>query len=299
MGRENSTRRHTQLIRLIFLQINFFWDRPLRIPIHFVPVYDQAMLAQPDYNPLIVMARPRTVRFPPTILLLFCLLIGLHGCAGQEIQRKDGLKSVRGFSSANLVKSDIDMMAEMNQSAAIKSLKLLSDKLYRRNPQEFRKSGMDSAEAASARIFSQIPHWANASLPPPDWEAQFNLAFLEGYSGDRVQAFITALTSMVMASYDYKTALFLHDALSAQKLYNSARNVEVAVWKLSNAKHPGGAKVLISNSMDGEAANLSFEREFGKLIALQDLLAVVVEDKSNRSISRVFQNVATFIFLPI
>jgi len=257
------------------------------------------MLAQPVYNSGIDLAWPFKVRFHPTILLLFTLLIGLYGCSGQEIQRKDGLKSVRTFNSANLAKSDIDMMAELNQEAVIKSLKLLSDKLYRRNPQEFRKSGLESAEAASARIFSQIPNWANASLPPPDWEAQFNLAFLEGYTGDRVQAFITALTSMLMASYDYKTALFLHDALSAQKLYNSARNVEIAVWKLSNAKQSGGSKFLISNSMDGEIANLSFEREFGKLIALQDLLAVVIEDKSNRSISRVFQNVATFIFLPI
>jgi hypothetical protein len=257
------------------------------------------MPARPDYNTDIDLAWPNKVRAHPTILLLFFLLIGLHGCAGQQIQRKDGSKSARAFNSANLAKSDIDMMAELNQSAAINSLQRLSEKLYRRNPQEFRKSGLDSAEAATARIFSQIPNWANASLPPPDWEAQFNLAFLEGYSGDRVQAFITALTSMLMAAYDYKTALFLHDDLSAQKLYNSARNIEVAVWKLSNAKQTSGAKFLISNSMDGEVANLSFEREFGKLIALQDLLAVVVEDKSNRSISRVFQNVATFIFLPI
>jgi hypothetical protein len=51
--------------------------------------------------------------------------------------------------------------------------------------------------------------------------------------------------------------------------------------------------------MDGEVANLSFEREFGKLIAQQDLLALILEDRSNRSISRVFQNAAAFAFLPL
>jgi hypothetical protein len=51
--------------------------------------------------------------------------------------------------------------------------------------------------------------------------------------------------------------------------------------------------------MEGEVQNLAFEREFGKLIAQQDLLALLIEDRSNRSISRVFQNAASFAFLPI
>jgi len=233
-----------------------------------------------------------------TVIALL-LLIALTGCASQEIQRKNGVSSARSFSAANLAKSDADMMAEMNQREALKSLKLLTDKLYRRNPHEFRKSGLESAEAASARIFEQIPKWAESPLSQANWEENFKLAFLEGYSGDRVQAFMSALTSMLMASYNHKTEFFLAETLSAQKLYNSARNIEVAVWKLSNAKLPNGAKILLSNSMEGDVANLSFEREFGKLIAQQDLMALIIEDKTNRSISRVFQNVATFVFLPI
>jgi hypothetical protein len=187
----------------------------------------------------------------------------------------------------------------MTQREALKSLKLLTEKLYRRNPQEFRKSGQATAEDASAHIFEQIAKWPESSLRQANWEERFKLAFLDGYSGDRVQAFMSALTCMLMASYDHKTEFFLTDSLSAQKLYNSARNIEVAVWKLSSAKLPGGMKFLISNSMEGDAPNLSFEREFGKLIAQQDLMALIIEDKSNRSISRAFQNVATFVFLPI
>ena len=229
----------------------------------------------------------------------FLLLVSLTGCTSQEIQRKDGAKSVRTFKAANLAKSEVDMLAEINQREGLKSLRLISEKLYRRNPQEYRKSGHTSAAAACDHIFGLIPHWVDKSQPFPNWEENFKLTFVADFSGDRVQTFMTALISMMMASYDHKTDFFLTDALSAQKLYNSARNLEVAVWKLSNTKLPSGAAMLISNSMDGEIANLSFEREFGKLIAQQDLLALILEDRSNRSISRVFQNAAAFAFLPL
>lgn len=227
------------------------------------------------------------------------LLALLSGCASQEIQHKDGSKSARSFTLANLAKNDVDMLTELSQRELLRSLKLLTEKLYRRNPQEYRKSGFENAENATARIFDEVPKWATSPLAKLNWEENFKLAFLEGYGGDRVYAYMSALTTMLMASYNDKTEFFLPDELSAQKLYNSARNIEVAVWKLSNAKQASGAKFLISNSMDGEIQNLSFEREFGKIIAQQDLLALLVEDKSNRSISRVFQNAATFAFLPI
>jgi hypothetical protein len=230
-------------------------------------------------------------------VLMFLLL--LTGCAGQEIQRKDGSSTARSFSMTNLAKSDVDMVTEISQREMIRSLKLLTEKFYRRNPQEFRKSGFENAETAATRIFEQIPKWTESPLAGLNWEENFKLAFLEGYSGDRVYAYMSALTTMLMASYNHKTEFFLTDELSAQKLYNSARNIEVAVWKLSNARTSTGGKFLISNSMDGEIQNLTFEREFGKLIAQQDLMALLIEDKSNRSISRVFQNAAAFAFLPI
>jgi hypothetical protein len=230
-------------------------------------------------------------------VLLFPLL--LFGCANTGIQRKDGSSSVREFSVANLAKNDADILTEITQREILKSLKLLTEKFYRRNPQEYRKSGHESVEAATARLFDEVPKWAASPLARLNWEESFKLAFLEGYSGDRVYAFMSALTTMLMAAYNHKTAFFLPDELSAQKFYNSARNIEVVVWKLSNARLGNGGKYLISNSMDGEAQNLSFEREFGKLIALQDGLALFMEDRSNRAISRVFQSATTFVFLPI
>ena len=230
--------------------------------------------------------------------LLLCLVL-ISGCANQGIQRKDGSSSARGFAVSNLVKNDADILTEITQRELLKGLRLLTEKLYRRNPQEYRKSGHESVEAATAQLFDHLPKWSESPLARLNWDEIFTLAFLEGYTGDRVHAFMSALTTMLMASYNHKTEFFLPDELSAQKFYNSARNIEVAVWKLSSARLGNGGKYLISNSMEGEAQNLSFEREFGKLIALQDTLALFMEDRSNRAISRVFQSATTFVFLPI
>ncbi|MDD5388130.1 MAG: hypothetical protein PHD37_02220 [Gallionellaceae bacterium] len=233
-----------------------------------------------------------------SLSLLLAVLL-LSGCANQDIKRKDGSKSAREFSVANLAKSDVDVACELAQRETLKSLRLLTEKLYKRNPQEYRKAGMESVDAATARLFDELPKWPESHLAKLNWEESFKLTFLEGYTGDRVYAFMSALTSMVMASYEHKSQFYVTDELSAQKLYNSARNVEIAVWKLSNAKLPSGAKYLVTNTLDGEIANLSFEREFGKLIADQDLLAQLIEDRSNRAITRTIQGVASFVFLPI
>jgi hypothetical protein len=226
-------------------------------------------------------------------------VLALTGCAGQQIQRKDGTVTEREFSVANLAKSDVDMISELTQREVIKSLKLVTEKLYKRNPQEFRKAGLESVEAAMARIFDHLDKGKDSPIALMNWQDNFGVAFQDAYSGDRVFAFMSALTGMVMASYDYKTAFYLTDRLEPQKLYNSARNIEVAVWKLSNAKLANGNKALLTNSIEGDVQNLSFEREFGKMIAQQDMLALILEDRSNRTITRAIQNAAAFRFLPI
>ena len=45
--------------------------------------------------------------------------------------------------------------------------------------------------------------------------------------------------------------------------------------------------------------NLSFEREFGKMIAYQDAMARIAAQRTNRTIRRAVQTLATAVFLPI
>lgn len=239
-------------------------------------------------------------RYPPALLaILLAGLALLVGCAGSPIKRPDGQQTSRPFVLDNIVKSDVDMVTELTQREVMAGLRRLTVKLYRRNPQEYRKAGFDSAEAAVARIFGQLPRWRESGLRGVDWAESLRLAFTENYTGDRVHAYMLALTVMTMSAYDHRTEFYLTDELNAQSLYNSARNLEAAIWKLSRARMADGTPFLLSNSLDDENRNISFEREFGKLIAQQDLLALIVEDKSNRAINRVIHNVASFILLPV
>ena len=91
------------------------------------------------------------------------------------------------------------------------------------------------------------------------------------------------------------------DELEAQKFYNSARNVEIAAWKLANARDAAGNLLLLSNEMNVPplASNLSFEREFGKMIGHLDVFTIALADRGNRTISRVAQTIASAVFLPV
>jgi hypothetical protein len=208
-------------------------------------------------------------------------------------------KSVSGFDPNQLAKSDIDRVAEAHQREVFASLKLLAEKLYRRNPREWKKGGQAGPEAAVARIFEDNHGWVFRELDGKRGTDAIHLAFREDFAGDRVLAFVAGLGGMVQTAFNDKTELFLLDDLDPQALFNAARNVEIAVWKLSSATMPGGEPYLLSNESAGPVKNLSFEREFGKIINSLDLLSKIIADKSNRIVAKVFQNVATAIFLPV
>jgi hypothetical protein len=237
-------------------------------------------------------------RLPIAVVLLSAAL--LSACSSPPIQRQDGSSSVRSFSVKQLAKSDIDTVVEIHQREILASLKTLTLKLYRRNPAEWRKSGHASAETATEALFAPLDHWQNASLKDLPWETALLDPWRADFPGDRVKALVGGLVVMHMAAFDHRTEFYVLTEIDAQKLYNAARNTEAVAWKLANARNERGEPVLLSNSLEpGSVANLSFEREFGKLIGLQDTLARVIEDKSNRAIRFGVVNVATMAFLPI
>ncbi len=233
-------------------------------------------------------------------MLVVGLAVFLAACSSAPIQRKDGSTSARGFSVTDLAKSDIDTVTEINQQEAIAALKRLTEKLYRRNPAEWRKGHCAGPEQATSDVFAPLDHWDLASQKTLDWKVSIFTAFRGDYSGDRVRSLMEGLLTMTMASYDNKVNLYLFDSLDPQKLYNTARNFEVVAWKLSNAKNSRGELILLTNGSDGNGvSNFTFEREFGKLIATQDLIARIIEDKTNRTIRTGVIDTATFLLLPI
>ncbi len=203
------------------------------------------------------------------------------------------------FSAKELLKSDIDAVAEVHLRESIASARLLMEKLYRRNPRELRKSGDATPEAAVARAFDPSRAWRFPELSDARGIEALQIAFRPDFTGDRVFAFGVGLGSMITRAYDDKTQFYLTDSLDAQRLYNAARNIEIAAWKLANSRSPNGELMLLSNEMSGAVANLSFEREIGKLVAYQDTLALVMAQRTNRNIRRISQSLATAVFLPI
>lgn len=233
---------------------------------------------------------------PVRFVLLLALSL-LPACADRGAFPTNRVAS--GLDPAQLAKSDIDRVAEAHQREIFANLKLLTEKLYRRNPRELKKSGQPDVAAGVARIFEGRHSWNFAELEGNRGAAAIHLAFREDYRGDRVLAFVAGLGAMLQRAFNDKTAFFMLDDLDAQGLYNAARNVEIAVWKLSNARTPQGELYLLSNEAAGPVPNLSFEREFGKVIASLDVLSKIIADKGNRTVVKMIQSLATAVFLPI
>lgn len=221
-------------------------------------------------------------------------------CSSQAIKRKDGTSSAKPWSVAGLAKRDIDDVVELHQRESLSSLRQLTEKLYKRNPAEMGKGGITEVQAAVAKIFNPVNHWHLSPQRQLDWAASINNAFREDFSGDRVHSLMAGMLTMLMSSYNHKTEVYLLDSMDPQKLYNAARNVEIVAWRLSNTKKSSGEILLLTNGIGQDGVqNLSFEREFGKIIATQDLIARVVEDKTNRSIRFGVFNAASLVFMPI
>ena len=212
---------------------------------------------------------------------------------------KRGPPTEQPFRAADVAKSDIDMAAEIHARESLASARLVMEKLYRRSPREWRKGKFASADAAIARAYDPQRQFKFAELGNVRGSDAILLAFRPDYPGDRVFAFGVGLGSMIFLAYNGKTEFYITDSLDPQKLYNSARNVEIAAWKLANARGPSGELLILSNEMAGGAANLSFEREFGKIIGYQDAMAQIAAQRTNRTIRRAVQTLATAVFLPI
>ena len=238
----------------------------------------------------------RDGRGPLVTALMVAACVLLSACSAPGTA--PGARAKGGFDLGQLVKTDINRVAETHQQHVFASLRRLADKLYRRNPAEWRKGGAPSAEAAVSRIFDEKHRWRFASLGHRrDLEAM-RIALHPEFRGDRVQALIVGLASMVQSALGDREVFYMLDDLKPQHIYNAARNVEIAAWKLATARDPSGRPLLLSNEM-GEVANLSFEREFGRIIGLLDALADIVEDETDRTVTRVVQNLGTAVFLPV
>ena len=224
------------------------------------------------------------------------LLVFIISCSSNQIKSPT---SQYDKSSVNqFAKTDFDRMADLEIRENMESLKILALKFYKRNPSQLKKSTQDNAEKMVNWIFHG-DHNNEFELLQNNKDIEcLNLVFDESFNGDRVLALMIGLKTMLLESHGNKTDFYLFDKLDPQNIYNVARNIEVVVWKLSTKKMENGEPFLISNSISGNEQNLSFEREFGKIIGRSDYFAYTLSEKTERTITRAVQSVSTRLFLP-
>ena len=229
--------------------------------------------------------------------------LALAGCASTAPTPRG---EVRGAAAApgELAQSDANRMATLAMRENLDGLLRLADKLYRRNPAEWRKGGAASSreqalEQLRAAVLQRQP-WA--PLQGRRDIAAMALALAPEFAGDRVAAFIYATGDMIITAHGGKTEFFLLDGVEAQHLYNAARNVETAAWLPAQRRNAQGQPLLLADEIGAQGRNLSFEREFGKIIARLDLLAAFTTEKYRRAAISYVQGMVggTFLqFLPV
>ena len=205
--------------------------------------------------------------------LILCALLAQSGCARMPL--------------ANIAKTEIDLATDLTIRTLDDHLLRVTMELYRLNPEELRKGAQMTLETRLQQIISHSLTVAYHELENRQGTRAVELAFDPAYRGDRVFAMMLGIASMIRRAYNGKKEVFITDVLDGQRLYNSARNLEL--WKKRLEKQSGADAIA---GGDGIYARID------KMIALQDLGALIAENKGDRVINRAIHGAAT-AFLPI
>ncbi|MEQ8516428.1 MAG: hypothetical protein RIC38_12550 [Chromatocurvus sp.] len=218
------------------------------------------------------------------LIVALAIVVTLGGCGDYRLK--------------NLAKSDIDLVTDEFIAETRLLTKALVVKLYARNPRELDKiPGMTLdrrlqllQDSPSTLVFDELSGRQEI--------AALEMVFNPDFHGDRVFALAVGLSGMLRRSYDYRRESYIMLSLDAELLETSARNIEILVWRLKNTRRADGRPFLITSEYQGVTDNLSFERLFGKLIALQDMMSRIAGDAGDRRVTRVIHT-ASSVFIPL
>ena len=216
------------------------------------------------------------MRAVATALLLACA--ALAGCSSAPTPR--GAVQGAEFSSGELLQSEGNRITQNAMTANHRSLMLLADKLYRRNPAEWRKSAA-TRETALAQLELAL---LSAQLWAPLAGQRDVAALSPDFAGDSVAAFIVACADTIVTAHGGKREFYYLDGVDPQHLYNAARNMEIALWVLNTRRNAQGQPLLLANELGPGPRALTFEREFGKIIGRLDQLATYTTERYRRAV---------------
>lgn len=239
---------------------------------------------------------PRWMSRPLWLVVVFMLCT--TACSQQQ-----GRDIARQFSDGKpdeFFQTSVDRIATLGMRDNLQSLYLLMNKLYLRNPNQWRQSGYPDAVSASREIRQAIEN----RQPLPALGDRRDLAALSyslspEFRGDRVGAFIYAIGSMLVTAHGGRTQFYISDSIDPQFVSNAARNIEKATWLLSQRQDANGVLLLFSNEISEEGSNLSFAVEFGKIVARLDLLTQMLDERYRRIGVNYAQSLLLMNFLPV
>ncbi|MDR0210740.1 MAG: hypothetical protein LBJ33_16500 [Pseudomonas putida] len=235
---------------------------------------------------------------PFSRLLLAGTLFAL--CACTQEQGRDVLTQFGDGKPSELFQTSVDRMATIAMRDNLQSLYLLMNKLYQRNPNQWRQSGYLDAATAEQQIRLAIEQRQPlAQLGDRRDLAALSYALSPEFRGDRVGAFIYAIGSMLITAHGGRTEFYMTDTIDPLFVNNAARNIEKATWMLSQRQDANGVLLLFSNEISEEASNLSFAVEFGKIVARLDLLAQMLDERYRRIGLNYAQSLLLLNFLPV
>lgn len=230
-------------------------------------------------------------RLSVLLFLALSLLMG-SGCVTNPERYKKIHSDAGKYDVRMLAKSDLSRAAELGQREVLKSLRMMMAQLYAANPQQLERAQYPTIEANVKRIFGQRIRWNFPEFGRARGNNLLHLAFDESYRGDRVLLFTAALVSMTMRSYNGTTELYMLDQLDPQKIYNTARNFEIALRMVEQVKLEGRAPLLLQNGQQ-------VSNQISRAAANQDLIAILIADQTNRQLTGVVHSLASMVLLPI
>lgn len=240
------------------------------------------------------------VRSSNRIRLLLLASLGLCLAACSHSSGRGLAAQLSEGTPREFFQTSVDRMATLAMHDNLRSLYRLMNKLYLRNPNQWKLSGYVDAETAERQIRLAIEQ----RQPLPQLGQRRDLAALSyaldpDFRGDRVGAFIYAIGSMLVTAHGGRTEFFMTDAIDPLFVSNAARNIEKATWMLSQRQDADGVLLLFSNEISEEGSNLSFAVGFGKIVARLDLLAEMLDERYRRIGLNYAQSLLFMNFLPV
>jgi hypothetical protein len=183
-----------------------------------------------------------------------------------------------------MVQTSMERLATLTMRENLESLYRVMQKLYRRNPAEWKKGGFASASAAALQVRDAVEEQRGwQPLGGARDIRALGLALSPAFTGDRVAALTYAAADMLITANGGRIRFYLPDRIEPQYLYNGARNIEIMVWMLAHRRDPEGQLLLLADEISDGGRNLSFEREYGKIIGRLDLLSLVATERYRRA----------------